>query len=81
MFDVVYCKDCAYATAWRSGEIAEKYGKGLECSKNIISCPDDYDYCSYGIKKIKCPKCGKVFSKTEILNMNFCYICGANLKE
>lgn len=46
--NIIYCKDCKYSTCWRSGEVAEKYGKGRECTLGVILCPDDYDFCSKG---------------------------------
>ena len=48
---IVYCKDCEYSHCCREGEIAEKYGKGMECSIGVLRCPKDDDYCSRGKKK------------------------------
>lgn len=76
--EVVYCVDCMYSQCLRSGELAEKYGKGLECKLNILNCPCDYDYCSHGKKVIKCKSCGKRFD-TNL--PNYCPNCGAKMER
>lgn len=75
MAEIVYCKDCRYSTCWRKDETAEKYGKGMVCSRGVLLCPDDYDFCSKGEEVLKCPNCG---SRYETLP-NFCPECGTKL--
>lgn len=75
--EIIYCKDCEYSTCYRSGEVAKKYGKGMQCSLNIITCPDDYDFCSMSKKILRCPKCNTRFDKFP----NFCPNCGTDMKE
>lgn len=75
MSKIVYCKDCKYLTCWRKGEIAEKYGKGMECSIHIIPYPEDSDFCSKGEEVLKCPNCGSRYKTLP----NFCPECGTKL--
>lgn len=74
--EVVYCIDCKYSQCWRSGEAAEKYGKGMECGLNIITCPNDYDFCSRGEPIIRCKSCGKRFDYDV---PNYCPNCGTKM--
>ena len=75
MPDIVYCNDCMYATYWRSGEVAKEYGRGLECSLNIILCPNDWDFCSKGIRQLRCPTCNRRYHVFP----NYCSNCGTKL--
>ena len=76
---VAYCIDCKYSTCWRSGEDARKYGKGLECSRHILNCPNDHDFCSKGEPVIKCKGCGCRFDYDDL--PNFCPNCGTRMKS
>lgn len=75
---VVHCIDCKHFQCWRSGEVALIYGKGAECKLNIITCPNDYDFCSRGESIIRCKSCGKRFDYTA---PNYCPDCGAKMIE
>jgi ABC-type ATPase with predicted acetyltransferase domain len=75
---IVHCCECKHSTCWRSGELARKFGKAMECSLHIISCPDDYDFCSYGERIIKCSKCGRRFDYNV---PNYCPECGEKVQE
>lgn len=75
--EVVYCIDCDYSQCWRSGELAEKYGKEMQCKLNILNCPSDHDFCSYGKKVIKCKSCGERFDSNL---PNYCPNCGAKMQ-
>ena len=75
--NIVYCKDCKYSMCWRSGELAQKYGKAMECSINVLRCPDDFDYCSKGVRQLRCPKCNKRYD----FYPNFCWNCGEDLRK
>lgn len=79
MPEIVYCKDCKYSQCWRSGELAYKFGKAMECSRSIIWCPNDYDFCSKGEKIIRCNKCGLRFDKNDM--PNYCPNCENKVKE
>lgn len=78
MEEVVYCVECRYSQCLRDGESARLYGKGMECSLNIIRCPGDYDFCSRGEKIIKCKNCGIRFGHGI---PNFCPNCGVRMRE
>ena len=78
MTEVVYCVNCKYSQCRRDGESALKYGKGMECSLHVFSCPNDYDFCSRGKKIIKCKNCGKRFDNDI---PNFCPNCGTKMYE
>lgn len=75
--EIVYCKDCKHSRWSRSGKIAEEYGKDMSCAIEVIPCPRDFDFCSYGKKILRCPKCGRRY---EIFP-NYCSNCGEKLKE
>ena len=77
MKEIIYCKDCIHSVCWRSGESASKYGKLMECSINVLACPNDYDFCSKGKKILKCPKCNKIYDVFP----NFCSKCGEDLRK
>ena len=78
MPEIVYCKECKHSHYWRSGELANKFGKAMECSLNIIMCPNDYDFCGKGKKIIRCEKCGIRFGSSI---PNYCPNCGARMVE
>ena len=73
---MITCKECVNLTAWRSGELAERFGAGYECKKNIIMCPTPDDFCSRAERIKECPKCGRRFVKYP----NFCPDCGADMR-
>ena len=77
MNKIVYCKDCKYSTCWHSESEARRLGvsRGRECSRNIINCPSDFDFCSYGEMQLKCPKCGTYYDTFP----NYCSKCGQQL--
>ena len=48
---VVRCWKCKYATRWRSGESARKFGQVYECVRGVLTCPDPNDFCCRGDRK------------------------------
>ena len=78
MAEIVYCKDCKHSRCWRTGELADKFGKAMECSLQIIWCPNDYDFCSKGEKLIRCKQCGLRFDNYI---PNYCPNCGAKMAK
>lgn len=78
MAEIVYCKNCKYSRCWRSGELANKFGKAMECSLGIIWCPNDHDFCSKGEIEIRCKECGLKFNNYM---PNYCPNCGNKIRE
>lgn len=74
MSDVIKCKDCIYLEAWRSSEIAEKYGQLYSCSLGVITDPSSDDYCSKAkaketstiITQISCPNCNSYWINISV---------------
>ena len=71
--DIVYCKDCKYVTFWRKGRTDET----LECMKNVFLVPNPHDFCSRGLKRLKCDNCGMSFDTLP----TYCPKCGQKLKD
>ena len=49
--EIIYCKDCKYATRWRSEESARKFGQVYECRRGVFTVPKPEDFCSYAERR------------------------------
>ena len=73
MNEIVYCKDCKHFCYGAKVENDRLIGK--QCRLGIIDCPELNDFCSKGVKVLKCPKCDKRYDELP----NFCSKCGEKL--